>query len=372
MSGNLSDKVDLRDTSIYEKAGLDDSFQRVWVSGIAQLITDIEATFNNKDHLVFQKSDISSPREKIRDEFNNVVTFNTDDKKSEISYTDDFVVEFDFSTRDHFLTIDYIIAATGSDVAERVENRIKELFPKETGKPLAEIRWNFPSEIGPQNVNFRNVINEDYYEEAYPEIDSLSEWTEDYIKSKSSLLFLYGPPGTGKTKLLRYIIKEASENQFYKNVPKVLYLSGEETASFESIFVDFLDQNYDFLIIEDLDQKVKPRSEGNKVMSTLLTASDGIVSSISKKVMITTNLPSLNKSRIDDALIRTGRCFDTKKLRKLSFEESRSFYQEAFGDKNIDQITEDTDYPLSDLYHLGENNTLPSQNKESESTGFHS
>jgi len=360
---DLSEKVDLEEAGLFNQTGFGEYFKHIWDYGIGQHLSDIEATYNLKDHLVFSVKESSDPIYELFNEYENFIKVNNDLDRGCVVYTDEFVIDFNLSERNNYYTLEYNLAAIDKKTAEEEEKRIRSIFPFEVDKPLVEINWRFPSARGPvMETSFRDVIREDFYEQAYPTIDNIEEWIEKYLNSDSSLMFMYGPPGTGKTKLIRKILKETPNYKKEKREPEVTYISGEKTVSYESVFVNFLNGNSDFLVIEDLDQKVKPRSEGNEEMSTLLTVSDGIVSSLGKKIIITTNLPSLDESRIDDALLRTGRCFDVKKMRKLSSEEAIEFYKKVFGDNNVNKIKSDTYYPLSDLYYLGKNGHMPEEN----------
>jgi ATP-dependent 26S proteasome regulatory subunit len=75
------------------------------------------------------------------------------------------------------------------------------------------------------------------------------------------------------------------------------------------------------LLIEDADNAVMARSEGNEGMSYLLNLTDGIIP-LKKKIVIVTNLPSINK--VDPALIRPGRCYDILEFRSLTAEQAEA------------------------------------------------
>ena len=62
------------------------------------------------------------------------------------------------------------------------------------------------------------------------------------------------------------------------------------------------------------------RESGNELMSTLLNASEGVVAHPGKKIILSTNLPSIDK--IDPALLRVGRCYDVLEFRPLTREQA--------------------------------------------------
>ena len=74
------------------------------------------------------------------------------------------------------------------------------------------------------------------------------------------------------------------------------------------------------MIIEDCDLMLKARSDGNSLMHRFLNMSDGLVSTKSKKLIFSTNLPSVKN--VDPALMRPGRCFDVIEFDKLNLEQA--------------------------------------------------
>jgi len=75
------------------------------------------------------------------------------------------------------------------------------------------------------------------------------------------------------------------------------------------------------LLLEDADVAVASREDGNPTMSLMLNILDGVASS-NKRIVVSTNLPNLNK--IDEALIRPGRCHDVLTFRKLIVREAEA------------------------------------------------
>ena len=85
-------------------------------------------------------------------------------------------------------------------------------------------------------------------------------------------------------------------------------------------FADFMENRDRFMIIEDCDLMLKARSDGNSLMHRFLNMSDGLVSTKSKKLIFSTNLPSVKN--VDPALMRPGRCFDVIEFDKLNLEQA--------------------------------------------------
>jgi ATP-dependent 26S proteasome regulatory subunit len=62
------------------------------------------------------------------------------------------------------------------------------------------------------------------------------------------------------------------------------------------------------------------REDGNTMMHRFLNVSDGLISAQDKKMVFSTNLPSVKD--IDSALLRPGRCFDVVEFRPLTRKEA--------------------------------------------------
>lgn len=145
--------------------------------------------------------------------------------------------------------------------------------------------------------------------EMYPSLSkSLEQYYDDYVNSSSSILILIGPPGTGKTSFIRGLLHHTNTSAVVSYDPSILEK--------DSIFAGFMGGNEMFMILEDSDSFLSSRSKGNTVMHKFLNIGDGLVSSRNKKLVFTTNLPSIRD--IDPALIRPGRCFDILNFPRLT------------------------------------------------------
>jgi SpoVK/Ycf46/Vps4 family AAA+-type ATPase len=117
----------------------------------------------------------------------------------------------------------------------------------------------------------------------------------------------------------------------------------------DGFFASFLTrEDANLLIIEDADDLLQARSEGNKLVEKLLNASDGMVSFSHKKLIFSTNLPNINM--IDPALIRPGRCFDILEFRRLNQEEANVVAQNYYGDAA--PKLEGKDFSLAEITNL--------------------
>jgi hypothetical protein len=89
----------------------------------------------------------------------------------------------------------------------------------------------------------------------------------------------------------------------------------------DGIFASFIEGREKFMIMEDADTFLKSREEGNTMMHRFLNVSDGLISAAGKKLVFSTNLPSVRD--IDSALMRPGRCFDVVEFRPLTRKEAQ-------------------------------------------------
>ena len=147
-------------------------------------------------------------------------------------------------------------------------------------------------------------------EEMYPFLneETLISYYQRFLDSNSNILLLIGEPGTGKTTFIKGLIDYAEKSAHLSYDPEMLKK--------DYIYCEFFNSDSLFFIVEDADNLLQPRSEGNEIMSKFLNLGDGLVSNKSKKLIFTTNLPSTDE--IDPALIRSGRCFDIINFEKLS------------------------------------------------------
>lgn len=152
--------------------------------------------------------------------------------------------------------------------------------------------------------------------EFYPALGGreLDAYYDEYMASDSNVLILLGPPGTGKTSFLRGLLHHAQSDALISYDPDIL--------RDDEIFADFMSGQERFMILEDADTFLASRTKsGNTVMHKFLNVGDGLLSTKGKKIVFTTNLPSIRD--IDSALMRPGRCFDVLRFGKLTPEEAR-------------------------------------------------
>ncbi len=208
----------------------------------------------------------------------------------------------------------FTVAIYGID-REKVK-MLRDVLEEKIGKNhLATVTWHFM--FGDESRSSSVILDPapPVYDEFYPWINGgIRPYFDSFIESRTSLLFLSGPPGTGKTSLIRWLLHEYSMNAAVTYEEKLL--------SSDSMFVDFLTGNsQNVFVIEDADTILGSRSrEGNKMIARFLNVSDGLIKFPNKKVIFTTNLDDFKK--VDEALLRPGRCFGMIKCRALDYDEA--------------------------------------------------
>ena len=198
------------------------------------------------------------------------------------------------------------------------------------------------------------------YDSFYPSIpEGIDTLIDSYIESEDSILLLKGSPGTGKTNLIKYIAKYTKEH--------ILITYNDAIKDMDLLFSYFYDSPEKYLIIEDADTYIQSRQDGNTTMKKLLNITDGLTANKNKKIIFSTNLPSL--SQVDAALLRPGRCHRIIEIDKLTREQ----YLLAAKDIGLDTILlTEKEYSLAELFEIKKHNKLLNKdiNKITNTFGF--
>ena len=172
----------------------------------------------------------------------------------------------------------------------------------------SHIEWVYGSDGNSVNV----PLNRDRLpvDEMYPFLkdETLGEYYERYMASSANILLLIGPPGTGKTTFIRGLLAHTNSSAI------VSYDSG--ILEKDGFFARFIESDDNVMVLEDSDAFLKSRSDGNTMMHRFLNVGDGLVTTKGKKMIFSTNLPSIRD--VDSALVRPGRCFDILTFNHLS------------------------------------------------------
>lgn len=182
------------------------------------------------------------------------------------------------------------------------------------------------------------------FDSFYPWLDgvTLDDFLENYYKSEESILLLYGSPGTGKSNLLKHFLHKYNES--------ALITYQDDIRDLDKMFSSFLKGEEKFLIIEDADEFLIKRENGNTSMKRLLNIADGLTSNKDKKVIFTTNLTSINS--IDAALVRPGRCYGTVKFENLNKQQALAVANDL---QIAAEIVVKDNYSLAELFAIKNN-----------------
>lgn len=241
--------------------------------------------------------------------------------------TDDYVLEFNI----HSSTVSVNIYGDSLHIAA-----FRKKITTDFEEVENEIEWIYSADGNSIDVPLR--ADRQPIKEMYPFLgeESLESYYDRFMNSSASILLLIGPPGTGKTTFIRGFL------QHTKSSATVTY----DGAILEKdyIFAQFIEGEKAVMVLEDADMFLKARSEGNTMMHKFLNVGDGLVSTKKKKLIFSTNLPSIRD--IDQALIRPGRCFDIVKFENLTPEQSK-----ALAAKLDVTLDDDSNHSIAEIFH---------------------
>lgn len=180
---------------------------------------------------------------------------------------------------------------------------------------------------------FDSVVGDVY--EPYLDIDLLFH---EFLNSKSPILQFTGAPGLGKSKLITLFIKYLLSKPDYLHDQSTLKIARPTEAKIlaeDEFWVSLRQGNYVALILDDIDYILQQRNETlesaedklhNDIVNKMLTFTDGLLHQ-KTKILITTNI---SYKKIDKALTRDFRLFDSIELRALTSQEALSVWLKRF------------------------------------------
>jgi hypothetical protein len=197
-----------------------------------------------------------------------------------------------------------------NDFIENIKESIFGKFEEVT----SHIEWVYASDGSSVNV----PLNKDRLpvDEMYPFLkgETLESYYERYLSSQANILLLIGPPGTGKTTFIRGLLSHSNSSAIVTYDASILEK--------DFLFARFIEDDANIMVLEDSDNFLKARSDGNTMMHRFLNVGDGLVTTKGKKLIFSTNLPSIRD--VDSALVRPGRCFDILNFDTLTQSEAEN------------------------------------------------
>lgn len=298
---------------------------------------------SNGYHTVAAKSDINVDVQVLKKYLAKTFTLVQSNEASIYGMTPDMSLMFTIEDKKWAIRVTFI----GDPVlVEKAVKSTEETFERNP----CFIRWVYD----PQYMEFVKMpVNTKHlpFQEMYPYMtESLTDYYDRYVNSSANVLLLKGLPGVGKTSFLRGLLYHSKQSATLTYHEKIL----EQ----DRFFVDWLENDDMFMILEDADTLLLPRKEGNNLMARFLNMGDGLMGFTNKKIIFSTNLPNL--SDIDSALTRPGRCFDILEFRNLNREESI-----VLCDKIGTSVPDGDSFSVSELFANKRNENLIKQ-----SSGF--
>jgi len=238
--------------------------------------------------------------------------------------------------------ITYRVDSTSTEVSVYGDKQFVEhilgMITKSFDEVVSHIEWVYSSQGHSASI----PLNKSRLpiKEMYPFLkgESLEGFYDRFMDSNSNILLLIGPPGTGKTTFIRGLLSHTNSSAYVTYDPSILEK--------DHMFAEFIGSDSSIMVLEDSDNFLKPRNDGNTMMAKFLNLGDGLVTTKGKKLIFSTNLPSIRD--VDEALTRPGRCFGILDFNGLTYDEAIELH------KKLNLTSELKVKDKSELYTLAE------------------
>ena len=277
-------------------------------------------------------------------EFDDFQHLHQNDDESDYYFSVSDAIFIEANVNDHMVTIS--IAGYNTNI----ESVVWALTNRFDGA-ASYVRWVYNSEYL-DSMNVAVPAKNLPFTEMYPWLngETLSAYYDRFIESDASILVLLGQPGTGKTSFLRGLLHHTKQNAILTYHTKLL--------DKDEFFAEwFRSTKENIVIIEDADTLLAPRNDGNNMMQRFLNLGDGLLSFKGKKMIFTTNLPSV--ASIDDALMRPGRCHDVIDFKKLEYDQAQTVCEIS----GVDVPTDVKPYTIAELFSDVKTRKSPTSHK---------
>jgi hypothetical protein len=217
------------------------------------------------------------------------------------------------------------------------------------------IEWIYSSDGNSVNV----PLNRDRLpcEEMYPFLngETLGDYYDRFMASTANILLLIGPPGTGKTTFIRGLLSHTESSAMVTYDAAILEK--------DYLFARFIEDDTSVMVLEDSDAFLKSRSDGNTMMHRFLNVGDGLVTTKGKKMIFSTNLPSIRD--IDSALVRPGRCFDIVTFDTLTLPQAQTLADKLKVTLPVKPRGKETEkYSIAEVFHVQQNQVTATSNRK--------
>ena len=225
---------------------------------------------------------------------------------------------------------------------EQIKDLVSKLPFKEEKPQEAEVKliaydgrdyYTITSKVKPTDAR----IEENYNDDFLPVYDDIIKFLD---QRESGLIVMRGEIGSGKTTMIRHLLSQHPKEYIVVTNAIAGHLAQPEFIAF------MLEHKDSIFILEDCEQILMERSENTfgGAIANILNMSDGLLSDIFNIKFICTFNADINK--IDQALLRKGRCYANYEFRPLCKEKVAALNEKY--KLNLPEIKEMT---LAEIYN---------------------